>query len=46
MMRNVPVDLARDLLTWVNKAILPKVRALLTGSKARVPATARDLRTV
>ena len=42
MMRNVPVEFAKVLHTWVTEAVLPKVR-VLTESKARVPATARDL---
>ena len=35
--------LAKDLHTWGTEAVLPKVLVLLTESKARVPATARDL---
>jgi len=37
------VVLAKDLHTWGAEAVLPKGLVLLTESKVRVPATARDL---
>jgi hypothetical protein len=36
------VVLAKDLHTWGAEAVLPKGLVLLTESKVRVPATARD----